>query len=368
MKKFHLENERRKRKYFEWLRNAKGLSASTIKAVEKAIWEWEDFTDMADFKEFNEDTAIAFKNGLLKRKNEHSGQPLALSTCLHYLNSLSDFFIWLSGQAGYKSRISPDKVAYLKLDKKQSRIALEPPIVKYPSLDQVKAVTAAIKIENEVDLRDRALMAFTLLSGMRVEAVMTLPLECISIDDLEISQDPKQGVRTKFSKRITTTLFNFDPTLLSYVKEWIEFLTTKKLFSPQDPLFPGTKLEQKSENDLVFVGDKVHSQFWRTTNCIRNIFKKRFGQAGIGYFAPHSFRHLAVKLAVSRCNSAEELKAVSQNFGHEFVATTMMTYGTIKEDDVSDIIKKIDFSTDGKVEQPDIDGIISTLQKLKNKL
>lgn len=365
MKKIHLENERRKRKYFEWLRNAKGLSPSTIRAVEKAIWEWEDFTDMADFKDFNEDAAIAFKDELLKRKNERSGQTLALSTCLHYLNSLSDFFIWLSGQAGYKSKISPDKVAYLKLDKKQSRIALEPPVVKYPSLDQVKAVTAAIKIENEVDLRDRALMAFTLLSGMRVEAVMTLPLGCVSIDNAEISQDPKLGVRTKFSKRITTILFNFDPVLLSYVKDWIEFLTAKKLFSPQQPLFPSTKLEQKSENDLVFVGDKVHPQFWQTTNCIRDIFKKRFSQADIEYFAPHSFRHLAVRLAVSRCSNPEELKAVSQNFGHEFVATTMMTYGTIREDQASDIIRKMDFSAATKAEKEDIDEMITKLEKLK---
>lgn len=367
MKKIHLENERRKRKYFEWLRNAKGLSPNTIKAVVKAILEWEDFTDMADFKNFNEDTAILFKEGLLKRKNEHTGKTLALSTCLHYINALFDFFMWLSQQSGYKSKLSADKIAYLKLDKKQTRMALEPPAVKYPSLDQVKAVTAAIKIENEVDLRDRALMAFTLLSGMRVEAVMTLPLGCVSIENAEISQDPKQGVRTKFSKRITTILFNFDPVLLSYVNDWIEFLTTKKLFSPQQPLFPITKLEQKSENDLAFVGDRVHPQFWQTTNCIRDIFRKRFSQACIEYFAPHSFRHLAVRLAVSRCSNPEELKAVSQNFGHEFVATTMMTYGTIREDQASEIVRRMDFSENARVQQSDIDGVISTLQKLKNK-
>lgn len=365
MTKINIENERRKRKYFEFLRNAKGLSLSTIKGVEKALWEWEDFTNFAGFKDFKEDTAVAFKGDLLKRKNHHTGKTLALSTCSHYLNSLFDFFIWLSGQAGYKSKISVDKVAYLKLDRKQTRIALEPSIMEYPSLDQVKAVAGSITVENEVDLRDRALISFALLSGMRVEAIMSLPLACIDLNNWAILQDPKQGVRTKFSKRINTTLFNFDATMLSYVQEWTEFLIEKKLFSPQDPLFPSTKVEQKSENDLVFIAEKVCSQFWKNTTSIRNIFQKRFTQAGIEYFSPHSFRHLAIRLALSSCSTAEELKAVSQNFGHEFVATTMMTYGTIREDEATDIIKRMDFSGEAKANQEEIEQAIATLQKLK---
>ncbi len=365
MTKINIENERRKRKYFEWLHNAKGLALSTIKGVEKAIWEWESFTDMADFKNFNEDTAIAFKESLLQRKNTRSGKTLALSTCQHYLNALSEFFLWLSSQPGYKSRIRLDKIAYLKLDRKQSKIASEPAVIEYPSLEQVQAVAVAIKIENEVDLRDRALMSFALLSGMRVEAIMTLPLQCVDLDSMEIHQDPKQGVRTKFSKRNNSTLFNFDATLTSYIVEWAEFLRKEKLFSPQDPFFPITKIEQKSENDLIFVADKVHPQFWKKTNSIRDIFTKRFKEAEIKYFPPHSFRHLAIRLAFGSCSTAEEIKAVSQNFGHENIATTLMTYGTIREDEVSSIIKKMDFSGDVKAEREEIDKIIATLEKFK---
>lgn len=366
MKKINIENDRRKRKFFQWLRNAKGLSPSTIKGVEKAIWEWEDFTNMADFKDFNEDTAVAFKETLLQRKNGRTGKALASSTCLHYLNALSEFFLWLSGQSGYRSRISPDKVAYLKLDRKQSRIASEPPAVEYPSLEQVKGVATAIKVENEVDLRDRALIAFTLLSGMRVEAIMTLPLKCVDLENMAIHQYPNQGVRTKFSKRNKSTLFNFDATLMSYFKEWVDFLVKEKLFSPSDPLFPSTKVEQKSENDLVFIADKVQPQLWKTTNSIRDIFKKRFTEAEIKYFPPHSFRHLAIRISVSRSTTAEQLKAVSQNFGHENVATTMMTYGTIREDEVTEIIKRMDFSGEAKANQLEIEQMIATLHKLKN--
>lgn len=365
MKKINVENERKKRKYFEWLRNAKGLSLTTIKGVEKAIWEWEDFTNMADFKEFNEDMAIGFKQELLQRKNSSSGKTLALSTCLHYLNALSEFFLWLAGQPGYKSRISPDKIAYLKLDRKQSKMATEPAVVEYPSFEQVKAVVSAIKIEDEVDLRDRALISFTLLSGMRVEAIMSLPLKCVDLENMEIHQDPKQGVRTKFSKRNKSTLFNFDSTLTTYIKEWAEFLIREKLFSPQDPFFPSTKVEQKSENDLVFVANKVHPQFWKSTTCIRDVFQKRFNEADIKYFPPHSFRHLAIRMAFGRCTTAEELKAVSQNFGHENVGTTMLTYGTIREDEVSGIIKRMDFSGEYKPNREEIEQAIATLEKLK---
>jgi hypothetical protein len=74
---------------------------------------------------------------------------------------------------------------------------------------------------------------------------------------------------------------------------------------------------------------------------------------------------LAIRLAFGRCTTAEELKAVSQNFGHENIGTTMLTYGTIREDEVKGIIKKMDFSGETKANQEEIEQAIATLQKLK---
>jgi integrase len=88
---------------------------------------------------------------------------------------------------------------------------------------------------------------------------------------------------------------------------------------------------EKKNHDLCFVAERVESVYWKSTNSIREIVKKRASQAGLEYFHPHSFRHTAIYLAMKRCRNAEEIKAVSQNFGHENVGTTLMTYGKLDD-------------------------------------
>jgi integrase/recombinase XerD len=199
---------------------------------------------------------------------------------------LKDFFSWLSGQPGFKSRIDPFDIQYLKLAKKEARMATAAPRQEFPTLEQVQALCGSIVPKTEVDRRDRALIAFTLLTGMRDKAVITLPTECFDADKLLIHQDPQRGVQTKFSKTISTMIFRFDEELLGVVLDWYRFLREEKLFGNTDPLFPRTKLEQKSEMDLSFDGTEVDCAFWATTQGIRNIFKRRAEAAGLRYYSP----------------------------------------------------------------------------------
>jgi integrase/recombinase XerD len=348
MPKTNLQNERIKRRYFDWLKEAEGLANSTIEKVERSIILWEDFTQMDDFRNFNSTAAKAFKKWLSERKNQNTSQPISLTTRHHYLICLSDFFKWLSGQQGYKSRISTDDIAYLKLDKKETKIALNPTRRRYPTLEIVQKVVQSIQPQNEVDRRDQALIAFTLLSGMRDEAITTLPLGCLNLETLEVHQNPEKGVKTKFSKDILTTLFVFDPKLLRVIQAWVDYLKKDKLFTDQDPLFPATKTEQESSDSYCFTSEKIEQRFWKTTNSIRNIFKRRFEQAGQEYFSPHTFRHLATKLAIDLCSTPAEFKAVSQNLGHENVATTMFDYARLPDDEVSKKVKNITSNKGGE--------------------
>lgn len=211
----------------------------------------------------------------------------------------------------------------------------------------------SIQLQNEVDRRDQALIAFTLLSGMRDEAIITLPLGCLNLETLIVHQNPEQGVKTKFSKDILTTLFVFDEKLLAVIQEWVEYLKKDKLFTDQDPMFPATKTEQESADNYCFTSDKIERRFWKTTNSIRNIFKRRFEQVGQEYFSPHTFRHLATKLAIDLCNTPAEFKAVSQNLGHENVATTMFDYARLPDDEVSKKVKNIT-SKNGSEDSEDV--------------
>ncbi|MGE4169850.1 MAG: hypothetical protein AB7F28_03935 [Candidatus Margulisiibacteriota bacterium] len=251
MTKFKAKNEKIKRRHLQWLKEAQGYSDKTIYEVEKSLWKFEAFSKEADYAAFNQKQAKEFKSWLSRQT--HQGKALSLVSQYHYLRHVKSFFLWLSGQPGYKSRVSVFDVQLLSLDKQQSRIAKSIRPVKYPTVFYVKKLCASIEIKTEVDLRDRALIAFHFLSGMRVFAILSLPLKCFNPHTLEVFQSPKDGVKTKFSKQIMTTLFRFDETLLGYILEWQEMLRTTKLFDDTAPLFPRTKVTQCSEQNFVFL-------------------------------------------------------------------------------------------------------------------
>lgn len=341
MQRVNAENERIKRQYFHRLKDAEGYSVATIDGASKAIALFEESSGFIDFKCFNHRRAVAFKKFLDQRK--FRGVPIAARTKYSYLRIVKSFFTWLSDKQGFRRSISLDDVAYLTLDKKSAREALEPPSRVYPSLDHVLKLSDSISISTEIDLRDRALIAFTLLSGMRDKAIATLPFGSLDLRGLRVNQSPRLGVQTKFSKANRSTLFVFDPRLLEYIREWVKYLTTQKLFSSSDPLFPRTKVAPDATSSC-FSAREVEPAYWKTTGSIRSIFKDRSKAADLRYYSPHCFRHTAVSLARKACRTAEELKAVSQNLGHEYVGTTMMDYAEIESDRVAEIVSSLDLN------------------------
>ncbi len=351
MVQISIKNEKIKRKYLRRLREAEGLAESTVLCVEKAICLYEDSTRHEDYALFNLNKAVALKTGLLKKT--HKGKPISISTVHGYLRHLKAFLTWLSDQPGYKRRISLDNVSYLTLDKKKVREATARRLVDFPTLDYVEKLVESIQIETEIDRRDQAIIAFLLLSGMRDKAVATLPFGCFDRCTLEVDQDPAKGVQTKFGKSFVSVLFPFSDKLVSCIVGWAEYLERIKLFSPTDPLFPKSKVEQV-RGGLTFVATGVDRDFWKGTGSIRSILQRRSEKADLEYHHPHTFRHAAVSLAMKKCQNAEEIKAVSQNFGHEHVGTTLMTYGTLDQFRVVDVIGGIDFSGKGGSDLNDI--------------
>lgn len=343
MLKSNFENEKAKRKYYDFLKESQGYSEATITAIKKGIYRYEEFTDFEDFVKFSKKKAIEFKKWLEEKQDPRNKKQISITTCYHYLRHLKDFFTWLSYQPNYKSKINFTEVEFLRLPKEKARIANAQKREHYPSLEQVKQVVSSIIINNEFDLRDRALISFTLLSGMRDSAIVSLPLGCFNENTLQVSQDPKKGVKTKFSKTINSVLFKFDEDILSYFLEWVRYLKIEKQFSDTDPIFPKNKVENP-QGANTFISNFVEPAFWQSVTSMRDVFKKRFEDAGVEYFSPHCFRHLAVNTAIAKCRNGHEIKAVSQNFGHEDVGTTMTTYGTLNNTQVNSLISGIDFS------------------------
>jgi len=359
MAKVNAKNERVKRSFFRWLKEADGCCDSTVNNIENAILLWQEFSKNEDFALYGSDKAIDFKKWLGKRAFRE--KPISLVTYHAYLRYLRKFFGWLVRETGYRSRIKPNAVDYLKTTEKEERIATQSTPRNYPSLDYVRKLVDSIEPKTEVTQRDRALISFTLLSGMRDKAIATLPLGCFDKEKLTILQNPRKGVETKFSKLIPTTLFPFDEKMVSFILGWVGCLE-KKGFGSQAPLFPRSKLDQGVDNLAFEVSSEVEPVSWQGTGRIREIFKRRSQAANLPYFPPHTFRHLAINLAFKACRNGEEIKAISQNFGHEHIATTVSVYGNYTPFRLTEIIKGLDFSGKERITSDD------TLEKIKKLL
>jgi len=74
----------------------------------------------------------------------------------------------------------------------------------------------------------------------------------------------------------------------------------------------------------------------------------------------YQFRHAACQLALRLCKTPEELKALSQNFGHEEVTTTLRSYVTLDDQRIADVMLKIDFT--GKRQSNDVTFTLEDMQ------
>lgn len=342
MSKIRYQNEKMKRRYFDWAKGALGFSDKTMKVKESAIWKYDEFTKNQDYKIFNAEVAKSFKKWLETNKNKTSGKVLDKTTQYNVLRHIKDFFTWLSMQSGYKSKIKADEIVYLRLSKADNKIATSSKMPKYPSLNYIQKM-CSFEVENEIDRRDRALVAFTALSGMRDLAIISLPIGCFDPVKLLIEQDPAQGVKTKFSKIIYTTLFQFDPQLVAYILDWYKYLKEQKLFDNTNPLFPSTLIRQASKTEHSFISAGIDKTFWSDAGSMRKLFKARATQMGLEYYSPHKFRHFAISEANKYALGAEQMKAISQNVGHERLTTTFYGYGAIDNYRVSDLISDMKF-------------------------
>ncbi len=338
MKKHHPDNERFKRKYFVFLKEAKRQSESSVDAVAKSINRFESYTKWRDFKAFRFEQAVGFKAHLAKQRNGKTGAALSKATMNSTLRALKTFFQWLAMQPGYKSRISYTDTEYFNLSEKDARVATARRNRAYPTLEQVKRAIAMMPNGTAIERRNRALVAFTLLTGARDRATASLKLKHVDLESRSVFQDARD-VNTKASKTFTTYYFPIDDEIKKIVREWVTYLKEELFFGPDDPLFPKTEVKQGAARVFEPVG--VKPEHWSNATPIRKVFKDAFEQAELPYFNPHSFRKTLVQLGETVCQSPEEFKAWSQNLGHEGVLTTFLSYGEVQESRQAEIFRSL---------------------------
>ena len=332
------DNERIKRLYFKYLKEAMRYSETTVDTVAKALNRFEIYTKFQDFKKFHFEKAIGFKKQLAEQKNQKTGKSLSKSTLHSTLGHLKKFFHWLAGQPGYKSCLQYSDADYFNISDKDMRIATARREQKAPTLEQIKHAISHMPGNTEIQRRNRALVSFTLLTGARDSAIASMKLKHVDLSEGCVHQDARE-VRTKFSKTFSTYFFPVGDEIREIVADWVKYLQEVKLWGNDDPLFPATRIEQNVERQFKAVG--LERKHWSNATAIRKIFREAFEGASLPYFNPHSFRNTLVKLGQTSCRNAEHLKARSQNLGHEKVLTTLYSYGQVENERQGEIIKDL---------------------------
>lgn len=329
-------NERIKRRHLQYLRDARGRDEASLDAVAKAIERFDEYNRRRDFAKFHIEQARGFKAHLVEQRNVRTGQPLSASTVNSTLGILKAFFLWLAGEPEYRARLKYADAEYFNPPDNLARVATARRHKACPTLEQIRTVLAAMPASTEIERRDRALIAFTILTGARDRAIVSFRLKHIDIEHELLEQDARQ-VHTKGAKTFTTWFFPVGADIQKIVVDWVAFLRAEKRFGTEDPIFPKSRVE--TGPDLQFRANGLERAPWANANPVRAIFKEAFARAGLPYFNPHSFRNSLVQLAYDLKLDAERFKAWSQNLGHEQCLTTFSSYGTLPPHRQAEIIR-----------------------------
>ena len=334
-RKFSEENERIKRHYMNFLREAKRCDQTTVDKAADAILRFERSTSFKPFKRFHIEQAMTFKRQLEADRNTRTGKPLAKATIDGTLRAVKAFVLWLAGQPGYKSRIKYADAEYFNLNAKDARVAHAERDAPYPTMEQCRHAFGLMPSTTQIDRRNKALFAFLMLTGARDGAIASLRLKRVDLVEGCVYQDARD-VKTKFAKTFTTWFLPVDPAYLACFAAWVHHLRQDLLFGHDDALFPKPEMGLV---DGVFATLGLSRDTYANAGKIRDIIKTAFTTAGLPAFAPHSFRKTLVKYGDQRCKTREQFKAWSLNIGHDSVVTTISAYCPVSRERQAELIR-----------------------------
>lgn len=324
MAKYCPENVKVKRAYAFFLETAEGKQPATIDAALKAIERFEESTNQKPFRKFHIEQVRAFRARLIE-EGGRSGKGLSAATITSTLKHLRHFFLWLSREPRFRSALNPNDASYFAPSEQDRRIAgarREGPV---PTLDEINATLTGMPSNTHVEKRDRAAIAFAIVSGARIAAIASFRLKHVNLEAQTVFHDGRD-VETKGRKTFTSTFFPVG-TAVGIVEDYVHMLTDELRFGPDDPLFPSTRMGHDADRSFEVQG--LSRDPWAGGEPIRRIFRTAFAAAGLPYANPHSFRKTLARLGERLCRTPEEWKAWSQNLGHESETTTYVGYGHV---------------------------------------
>lgn len=334
---YNPQNEDLKKQYEDALLHGLHREERTVDAVWKSINLFEQYTGRKDLLTFNPEQAKGFKRWLVRQTNS-KGEPLSLSTVRSTLKHIRSFFEWLATHRKGIGKVDGRAAVYLHLSNNDDRAGRATRELPVPTVEEVHQVLESVPHNTEIEKRDRALIAFVALTGVRDAALISLKMKDVDRAKREVWQNPRH-VHTKNRKAISTFFMPFDPLWEEITLAWLDYAEQELGFGPDDPLFPKQAVVANPET-LCFEVRGLSREHWADAAPVRGIFKAGFVAAGLPYYNPHSFRKMLAIWALEHCSQLE-FKAISQNIGHENAITTYNSYGMLNDYKRRNVIRAI---------------------------
>lgn len=158
--------------YRVFLESNREFDPRTVDEHQRALATMSAFLGHKPFEQISIADACRFKDELRRRRALEGDMALSWSTLGHNLDRCGAFFRWFQRRPGIE--MDPDLPGYFKLSRR-GRTA-ESGMVKGTSLtfDQALCLFAAMPGSTPIELRNRAIIAMFITTGIRVSALITL--------------------------------------------------------------------------------------------------------------------------------------------------------------------------------------------------
>lgn len=269
------------------------------------------------------------------------------------LSTARSFFTWLSDyEHGYR-HIKQSWIKTLRA----KRLSDAPKNQEVITLEEILAI-ASQPVYTIFERRTRAALVFLYLSGMRVGAFVSLPIQAVDIPNRLVNQFPSLGVKTKNRKFATTYLLDI-PELLQVVQEWDN--EVRSILPPNGFWFaPLSFRTGKIDPALVEVGE-------HRRNLARRNFKQWLQREGLSYYSPHKFRHGHIHYGLLRSKNIADFKAVSLNAMHSNIKITDQFYSVLDSDEVQDRINSLNKKNTSNNQEEFVRLLEGLLSQIKQK-
>lgn len=277
----------RKQRFLAYIDQLNTGSQHTRDAYERDIDDFIAFLTREGITSFEQTDRIAVMNYIASLRQRSTADGAMKNTSIaRKLSSLRSFYRYLNEYVG----IQDNPFLYVKGPKISRRI---PEFLFY---DEMEFFLNSFDLQNDADLRNRALFELMYACGLRVSEITTLQIEDIDFNDQVVH------ITGKGDKQRIVPFYDMAKQLLQrYLREvrnqWIG----------------------SQKHSLVFINQRGKGL---TTRGVQYLMQKQADSLGMSvHIHPHMFRH---SFATHLLDNGADLRLVQELLGHSSLSTTQI--------------------------------------------